>query len=106
MSFGHFTIDEGLDPLTGVRTQYHFQGDQVVCQKTYDAEPYLKRAAEMRALNEAMGKGWGEGRHVGVIPPWALPDIEAIACPKEREKATKAFFRANPAFLAYPAFIQ
>jgi hypothetical protein len=25
---------------------------------------------------------------------------------KEREKAMKAFFRANPAFLAYDAFIK
>lgn len=104
MSFGHFTIDEGLDPLTGVRTQYHFEGDQVVCQKTYDAEPYLKRAAEMRAANA--GKKWGEGKHVGVIPPWELPNIEAIADPQEREKAMKRFFRANPAFLAYEPFIK
>lgn len=104
MSFGHFTVDEGVDSQTGIRTIYHFEGDQVVCQKVYDAEPYIQRAAEMRARNE--GKRWGEGKEVGVLPPWVYPQIAAIEDDAEREKATKAFFRANPVFLAYDAYIQ
>ena len=104
MDFGHFRIDEGVNPLTGVRTIYHFEGDQVVAQKVYDAEPFLKRAQEMRLRNE--GKRWGEGKEVGVLPPWVNQKIQAIRDDKERERAMKAFFRENPAFLAYDAFIK
>ena len=104
MDFGRFSIDEGVDPHTGVRTQIHFENEQVVIQKTYDAEPYLQRVAEMRARNE--GKRWGDGKEVGVLPPWVHHEINMIRDDKEREKAMKAFFRANPAFLAYDAFIK
>lgn len=102
MDFGHFSVDEGLDPNTGVRTQYIFEGDQVVCKKTYDAHPYLERAAAMRARNE--GKGWGEGREVGVIPPWEYSRIMQLDESK-REGAMKVFFKENPAFLAYDKYI-
>lgn len=104
MEFGHFQIDEGVNPDTGVRTIYRFEGDQVVVEKQYDAAHYLQRAAEMRARND--GKRWGEGREVGVIPPWAMRDIAPIKDDKEREKAMRTFFRENPAFLAYDAFIK
>ena len=104
MSFGYFRIDEGIDPDTGIRTQIHFEGDQVVVQKTYDAEPYLNRVAEMRARND--GKRWGEGKEVGVLPPWENQKIALIRDDAERERAMKTFFRANPAFLAYDAFIK
>ena len=104
MDFGRFSIDEGVDPQTGVRTQIHFENEQVVIKKTYDAEPYLQRVAEMRARNE--GKRWGDGKEVGVLPPWVHHEINQIADPKDREKAMKAFFRANPAFLAYDAFLK
>ena len=104
MDFGRFEVDEGINADTGVRTIYHFEGDQVVCQKVWDAEPYLKRAQEMRARNE--GKRWGEGKEVGVLPPWVAPQITGIHDPVEREKATKAFFRENRAFLAYDAYLQ
>ena len=104
MSFGNFRIDEGVDPYTGVRTQIHFEGDQVVVQKTYDAEPYLQRVAEMRARND--GKKWGEGKEVGVIPPWVHQKINLIQDDAERERVMKEFFRENPAFLAYEAFVK
>ena len=104
MSFGNFRIDEGIDPMTGVRTQIHFENDQVVVQKTYDAAPYLQRVAEMRARNE--GKRWGDGKEVGVLPPWVNHKINMIHDDAERERAMKAFFRKNPAFLAYEAFIK
>ena len=104
MSFGHFRIDEGIDPDTGIRTQIHFEGDQVVIQKTYDAEPYLQRVAEMRARNE--GKRWGDGKEVGVLPPWAHNEISLIRDDAKRERAMKLFFRENQAFLAYDAFIK
>lgn len=104
MDFGRFSIDEGVNPHTGIRTQIHFEGEQVVVQKTYDAEPYLQRVAEMRARNE--GKRWGEGKEVGVLPPWEHQRIVLIQDDNERERAMRDFFRANPAFLAYDAFIK
>lgn len=103
MSFGHFHVDEGVNPHTGVRTEYFFEGDQVVTRKTWDAEPYIQRAKEMRARNE--GKKWGEGREVGVIPPWAI-HITHIPDRQERDREMKRFFRENPVFLAYDAFIK
>lgn len=102
--FGNFKIDEGVNPNTGIRTIFHFEGDQVVAQKVYDAEPYIQRAREMRERNA--GKRWGDGKEVGVIPPWANHKIQAVESDMEREKAMKDFFRANPAFLAYDAFIK
>lgn len=104
MDLGHFTFDEGVDPHTGVRTITRFEGDQVTTEKIYDAEPYLKRVQEMRERNA--GKRWGDGKEVGVLPPWAHHEIQSIEEPIERERAMKAFFRANPAFLAYDAFIK
>lgn len=104
MSFGTFRIDEGVDPQTGVRTIYHFENEQVVVQKQYDAEPYLQRAAQMRERNA--GKAWGEGLEVGVLPPWELHKINSLAEPKDKERAMRRFFRENPAFLAYDAFLK
>lgn len=104
MDFGRFSVDEGVNPHTGIRTQIHFEGDQVVVKKTYDAEPYLQRVAEMRARNE--GKRWGEGKEVGVLPPWVSHKISMIGDDAERERTTKQFFRENPAFLAYDAFLK
>ena len=104
MDFGHFQIDEGVNKDTGIRTIYRFEGDQVTVQKVYDAEPYLQRVAEMRARNE--GKRWGDGKEVGVLPPWVHHKINQIEDDTARERAVKAFFRENPAFLAYDAFIK
>ena len=104
MEFGRFSVDEGVNPHTGIRTQIHFEGDQVVVKKTYDAEPYLQRVAEMRARNE--GKRWGEGKEVGVLPPWAHQKIALIQDDAERERAMRNFFRENPAFLAYDAYLK
>lgn len=104
MDFGRFEIDEGINPHTGARTVYRFEGEQVVVQKTYDAEPFIRRAQEMRLRNE--GKRWGEGKEVGVLPPWVAHKINVIEDSAERERAMKQFFRENPAFLAYDAFIK
>ena len=103
MDFGIATVDD-VDPVSGVRTIYRFEGEQVVCQRIYDAEPYLKRAQEMRERNA--GKRWGDGKEVGVLPPWVASKIIPIEDDGERERATKEFFRQNPAFLAYEAYIK
>ena len=82
--FGHMTIDEGVDAKTGIRTVYRFEGDQVTTEKVYDAEPYIKRAQEMRERNA--GKRWGEGKEVGVLPPWccrrSMPSVMKPSAPR------------------------
>ena len=55
-----------FDALTGITTTVHDDGDRVTFQKTYDAQPLLDVAAEMRA--NTAGDRWGELRHVGFIP--------------------------------------
>jgi hypothetical protein len=93
------SIDEGYDPQTGVRTIVHFEDGQIVHQKIFDAEPYLKAAAEARAANA--GKSWGDGKKIGTLPPLALARIQQIPDRKEREAAIISFFRENPAFLHF-----
>lgn len=98
------TVDEGVDPATGIRTRIHFEGDQFFIEKVYDVTPYLQHVQAMRERNE--GKGWGEGKEVGYIPPFAYHEINKIRDRRERERAIKGFFRANPAFCAYPAYLK
>jgi hypothetical protein len=94
-----YTIDEGFNPQTGVRTRVHFEDGQIIHQKTFDAEPYLKAAAEARA--KTAGQGWGNGRVIGTLPPLMLAKVQQIADPDERDKAIMAFFRENPKFVKF-----
>lgn len=94
-----FTIDEGYNPKTGVRTRVHFEDGQIIHQKTYDAEPYLKAAKEAR--ERTAGESWGDGRVIGTLPPLVHAQIQQIADQQERERAIMAFFRENPAFVSF-----
>ena len=97
------TIDEGT--VNGVRTRVHFDNDeQIIFEKSFDAEPHLKYAAEARRDTEGMS--WGEGRMVGHIPDVYLAPILAIKDRKEREKAVKLFFQTNPAFVMFSKFLK
>ena len=98
------SVDEGVDPATGIRTILHFEGDSLIVQKQWDATPYLEHVRAMRDRNE--GKGWGEGKEVGYIPPAFHAQIVTIQDRKERAKAVKQFFRDNPAFCAYDAYLK
>lgn len=93
------SIDEGYDPNTGVRTIVHFEDGQIIHQKVFDADPYLRAAAEARARNA--GSNWGDGKSIGTLPPLALAHIQAIPDRDDREKAIMAFFRKNPAYLHF-----
>lgn len=99
----NLTIDDGVNAV-GTRTQFHFQGDQMIVQRTFDAEPYLDHVRAMRERNE--GKGWGEGKEVGYIPPVFHEQIAALQDPDEQRKAVKRFFVENPAFCAYAPFLK
>lgn len=55
------------DVSQGVTTTLHFQGDALIVQKEWDGAPFLKAAAEERAITA--GERWGEGRKVFTLPP-------------------------------------
>lgn len=99
-----YTIDEGFNPQTGVHTKVHFEEGQIIHQKTFDAEPYLRAAAEARA--QSAGDRWGEGRVVGTLPPLVHARIAQIQDPQERDKAILAFFRENPAFVKFDKYLK
>lgn len=96
-------IDEGADH-NGIRTIVRFEGDELIIQKQQDMEPILAHVQQMRERNH--GRGWGSGVEVGHIPQLFLDRINAIVDRDDRNKAIKAFFRANPAFCAYPAYLK
>ncbi len=98
------TIDEGVNPHTGVRTLLHFEGDSLITQKTFDAEPHLERARQMREAQD--GQRWGEGKLVGHIPPAFYAQICTIKDGAERRAAVQKFFRENPAFVGYSPYLK
>lgn len=81
------------DAETGVTTIVHDLGDRVVFEKTYDAEPFKARAAEMRSATE--GEKWGEMRHVGFIPNAELATMLRQDGTIDQKRAM-AFLKANP----------
>lgn len=94
------SIDEGV--FNGVRTQLHFEGQELVVQKTFDAEPHLKHAEIARQSTQGMN--WGEGRMVGHIPALHYAPIAAIKDRKEREKAILQYLRDNAALIMFDKF--
>jgi len=54
------------DKETGIITTVHDVDGKRTFQKTYDAQPLLDTAHELRAQTE--GEKWGEMRHAGFIP--------------------------------------
>lgn len=94
---------EEFDPQLGIKTTLHEVEGRTVFQKTYDAEPFLKVAAEHRALTD--GQRWGEGRFVGTIPPAEL----ATMMRRDgtiRPEAVTAWLKANPAMVAFSKFLK
>lgn len=98
------TVDEGTNPHTGIRTQLHFEGDSLITQKTFDAEPHLERARAMREGQD--GQRWGEGKFVGHIPAAFYAQILVIKDLSERRQAIRDFFQNNPAFVGYTPYLK
>lgn len=59
--------DAKYNPWSGVKTTYWINDDSFIVKKTFDAEPYLRAAAEERAVTR--GEKWGETRKIASIPP-------------------------------------
>lgn len=86
------------DAQTGITTTAHYLDDKVVFQKTYDAAPFLKTAAEMRAATE--GEKWGELRHVGFIPMAELATMLRQDGTIDKKRAME-FLKKNPALATF-----
>lgn len=93
------------DAQTGITTSVHYIEDsgKTVIQKTYDAQPLLDRAAEMRARTE--GERWGEMRYVGTIP-----DAELATMMRQDggidKKRVNAWLKRNPDLVAFSKFLK
>ena len=97
------SIDEGIN-ASGIRTQLHFEGDQLITQRTYDAAPHLQYAADARLATE--GKRWGEGRLVGHIPMAEYARFMLIKDNKERQTAIKKWLADNRGFLMFDRYLK
>lgn len=98
-----FKIDEGVNE-NGVRKIVHFDGDQVVSEYTYDAEPIIEQCKEERILTA--GDRWGDGRKIGTLPLTVLAEVMKIQGSAERKKFILTYLRANPAFVSFDKFLK
>lgn len=97
-------IDDGIDHY-GTSHKLILEGDQAIRVQTYDAEPYLRYAAQKRIENA--GKSWGDGQSVGVIPIPELNQINAKYQDSEMRKvAVLCWLRENPAFVCFDKFLK
>ncbi|KWT94682.1 MULTISPECIES: hypothetical protein [unclassified Variovorax] len=97
------TVDEGTN-AQGVRTQLHFEGDSLIVQRSYDAEPHLQYARAARESTEGMR--WGEGRLVGHIPPAEYARFLLIRDNTQRKNAIKAWLRENSQFVMFEKYLK
>lgn len=81
------------DSQTGITTTVHDLGGRTVIQKSYDAQPFLQTAAEMRAATA--GEKWGDMRHVGFIPMAELATMMRQDGGIDQKRVI-AWLRANP----------
>lgn len=89
----------------GITTTMKQEGEFLLKQQSFDAEPILESVRQLREAQE--GKRWGEGRLVGQIPmAYYQKHIVGIKDSKERTAAVKKFFADHPQFVAYDRYIK
>lgn len=86
------------DAQLGITTTVESIEGKVRIGKTYDAEPFLATAAEMRADTE--GERWGELRHVGFIPMAELSKFYRQDGGFDHKRCM-AWLKANPALCTF-----
>lgn len=96
------SVHEGMAP-DGTETILHFEGNDLIVQKRYDAEPHL-RYAEM-ARQQTAGQRWGDGKLVGHIPAAQYGKFLLIEDREERMKAIKAWLRENSKFVMFDRYL-
>jgi hypothetical protein len=92
-----------FDPQLGINTTLHELDGKVVYQKSDDAEPFLKAAAEERAITS--GERWGEGRKVGTIPMAELATMMRQDGTIRPERVI-AWLKANQAMVTFDKFLK
>lgn len=101
--FGSTTVDEGIDAY-GTRTQLHFQGDQLIVQKSFDGHAL---ADQCKAINNATsGERWGEMRHVGTLPMAVYGKALAIKENKARTAFIRGWLQQNPHFITFDRYMK
>lgn len=91
------------DKQTGVNTRVHDLDNKVVIEKSYDAQPFIESAAEMRAKTD--GEKWGEMRYVGTIPMAELATMLRQDGTLDQKRAM-AWLKANPQMVAFSKFLK
>lgn len=92
-----------FDPITGIKTVVHEDDTKTVIQKTYDTEPFLEVAKEMRA--HTAGERWGEVRHVGFIPMTELGKMMRQDGGFDRNRVVM-YLKANPALCTFEKLLK
>lgn len=93
-----------LNPEQGIRSELHEEDGKLVFKKTYDAEPFLQHAAELRA--QTRGQSWGEyGRKVGTIPMAELGQMMRRDGSFDK-KAVRRWLQQNPAFVTFERYLK
>jgi hypothetical protein len=90
------------DAQLGIKSAVHILDGKTVYRKTYDAEPFLKQAAEERAATR--GESWGDGRKVGTIPMAELATMMRRDG-TVRPEAVVAWLKANQAMVTFEKFL-
>ena len=101
---GSVTIDEGVNAF-GIRRQITLEGDQAITKLTYDAEPLLAHAADLRVLTA--GDSWGNGHFVGIVPMAEVTRInQTYQGAEERKRQMLLWLKANPKLVTFDKFLK
>jgi hypothetical protein len=97
-----------INAQMGIRSELHEEDGKVVIKKTYDAEPFLEHAAELRAVTR--GDNWGPyGRKVGTIPMAELAKMmrnSGDMSSAEFKKEVRTWLQQRPAFVTFDKFLK
>jgi len=95
-------VHKSKDATTGIITKVHDVGNKVSIEKSYDAQPFLDYAAEMRAVTD--GEKWGEMRHIGSIPMAELATM--MRHDDISKKELHKWLKKNPKFVTFNKFLK
>lgn len=95
------------DVSNGVKTTLHFQGEELVVQREWDATPWLEQAKAERAATE--GQRWGEMRKVFSLPPaeYGRYLIETRQMTSQEKKAwLRNWAHQHPALVGFEKYLK
>lgn len=95
------------DVSNGVTTTLHFQGEELVVQRQWDATPWIEAAKAERAATD--GQRWGEMRKVFSLPPaeYGRYLIETRQMSSQEKKAwLRNWAQQNPALVGFEKYLK